>query len=140
MARKARSYVSAFRKLLLLALVLLVVGVVGLFMFGKAGQRRDKPSTAEEPGGSKGMTLIGEDFDYTFTDGSRPVFHIKGESIKADREGTIYLDRVGVTLWESEDAMRKSREQADRFREQAGGSIDAGIESVNEYEVAVWVV
>jgi LPS export ABC transporter protein LptC/lipopolysaccharide transport protein LptA len=100
MARKARSYVSAFRKLLLVALVLLVVGVVGLFMFGKAGQRRDKPATAEEAGGSKGMTLIGEDFDYTFTDGSRPVFHIKGESIKADREGTIYLDRVGVTLWD----------------------------------------
>lgn len=100
MARKARSYVSLFRKLLLLALVLLVVGVVGLFMFGKAGQRRDKPATAEETGGSKGMTLIGEDFDYTFTDGSRPVFHIKGESIKADREGTIYLDRVGVTLWD----------------------------------------
>jgi LPS export ABC transporter protein LptC/lipopolysaccharide transport protein LptA len=100
MARKARSYVSVFRKLLLAALVLLVVGVVGLFMFGKAGQRRDKPATAEETGGSKGMTLIGEDFDYTFTDGSRPVFHIKGESIKADREGTIYLDRVGVTLWD----------------------------------------
>jgi LPS export ABC transporter protein LptC/lipopolysaccharide transport protein LptA len=100
MARKARSYVSVFRKLLLAALVLLVVGVVGLFMFGKAGQRRDKPATAEETGGSKGMTLIGEDFDYTFTDGARPVFHIKGESIKADREGTIYLDRVGVTLWD----------------------------------------
>ena len=46
------------------------------------------------------MTLIGEDFDYTFTDGARPVFHIKGDSIKADREGTIYLDRVGVTLWD----------------------------------------
>ena len=80
--------------------MLLVVGVVGLFMFGKAGQRRDKPTTAEDAGGPKGMTLIGEDFDYTFTDGARPVFHIKGESIKADREGTIYLDRVGVTLWD----------------------------------------
>lgn len=100
MVRKARSYVSLFRKLLLLALVLLVVGVVGLFMFGKAGQRRETPAKAEEAGGAKGMTLIGEDFDYTFTDGARPVFHIKGESIKADREGTIYLDRVGVTLWD----------------------------------------
>jgi LPS export ABC transporter protein LptC/lipopolysaccharide transport protein LptA len=100
MARKARSSVALFRKLLLAALVLLVVGIVGLFMFGKAGQRRETPAKAEEADGAKGMTLIGEDFDYTFTDGSRPVFHIKGESIKADREGTIYLDRVGVTLWD----------------------------------------
>jgi lipopolysaccharide transport protein LptA/LPS export ABC transporter protein LptC len=99
MARKARSPVALFRKLLLVALVLVVVGIVGLFMFGKAGQRRDQP-TREDAGGPKGMTLIGEDFDYTFTDGARPVFHIKGESIKADREGTIYLDRVAVTLWD----------------------------------------
>jgi LPS export ABC transporter protein LptC/lipopolysaccharide transport protein LptA len=100
MVRKARSPVAVFRKLLLVALVLLVVGIVGLFMFGKAGQRREKPPRAEEAGGAKGMTLIGEDFDYTFTDGARPVFHIKGESIKADREQTIYLDRVAVTLWD----------------------------------------
>jgi LPS export ABC transporter protein LptC/lipopolysaccharide transport protein LptA len=100
MARKARSPVALFRKLLLVALVLVVLGIVGLFMFGKAGQRRDKPGREEDAGGPKGMTLIGEDFDYTFTDGARSVFHIKGESIKADREGTIYLDRVAVTLWD----------------------------------------
>ncbi len=65
--------------------------------------------------------------------------------IEGNRGAFLLVDRnsgkgVGVTLWESEDAMRKSREQADRLREQAGGSIDAGIESVNEYEVAVWDV
>jgi lipopolysaccharide transport protein LptA/LPS export ABC transporter protein LptC len=100
MARKARSPVALFRKLVLAVLVLVVLGIAGLFMFGKAGQRREKPARAEEAGGPKGMTLIGEDFDYTFTDGARPVFHIKGESIKADREGLIYLDRVAVTLWD----------------------------------------
>jgi lipopolysaccharide export system protein LptA len=101
MARKARSPVAAFRKLLLAALVLVVLGIAGLFMFGKAGQRtQEKPTRADDAGGPKGTTLIGEDFDYTFTDGARPVFHIKGESIKADREGTLFLDRVAVTLWD----------------------------------------
>ena len=102
MARKARSPLAGLRKLLLAVLVLLVLGIAGLFLFGKAGQRREKPARedAEDARGAKGMTLIGEDFDYTFTEGSRPIFHIKGVSIKADREGTIFLDRVAVTLWD----------------------------------------
>jgi lipopolysaccharide transport protein LptA/LPS export ABC transporter protein LptC len=102
MPRKARSPLAGIRKLLLAGLVLLLAGIGGLFLFGKAGQRREKPARAEEEDtrASKGMTLIGEDFDYTFTEGARPIFHIKGVSIKADREGTIFLDRVAVTLWD----------------------------------------
>lgn len=102
MPRKARSPFAGVRKLMLAVLVLLLLGIAGLFLFGKAGQRREKPAreTAEESQGAKGMALIGEDFDYTFTEGPRPIFHIKGVSIKADREGTIFLDRVAVTLWD----------------------------------------
>ena len=70
--RKARSPLAGIRKLLLAVLVLVVLGIAGLFLFGKAGQRREKPARAEEEDtrGAKGMTLIGEDFDYTFTEGA----------------------------------------------------------------------
>src|SRR4051794_3090965 len=105
MPRKARSPFARVRKLLLAVLVLVVLGIAGLFLFGKAGQKPEKPARSaeeEETRGPKGMTLIGEDFDYTFTQGARPIFHIKGTSIKADREGTIYLDRVAVTLWDKQ--------------------------------------
>ncbi len=104
MPRKARSPVAGFRKLLLAALVLVVAAIAGLFVFGRSGMQKKEPVSREkEAAGSKGMTLIGEDFDYTFTEGSRHIFHIKGESVKADREGTIYLDRVAVTLWDRQD-------------------------------------
>ena len=79
MVRKARSPVAAIRKLLLAVLVLCVAGVAGLFLFGKAGLRREPPSQEGEARGGKNMTLIGEDFDYTFTEGERPIFHIKGD-------------------------------------------------------------
>jgi len=98
MARKARSNVAAFRKLLLAVLVLCLVAIVGLFMFGRAGRQRDRSPKEQETADTKGLSLIGEDFDYTFTEGPRPIFHIKGDSVKADREGTIYLDRVAMTL------------------------------------------
>ncbi|HEV2854224.1 MAG TPA: LPS export ABC transporter periplasmic protein LptC [Thermoanaerobaculia bacterium] len=101
MARKARSPVAAIRKLLLVALVFCVLAVAGLFLFGKAGRRKAPQESAEARGG-KGMTLIGEDFDYTFTEGERPIFHIKGESVKADKEGTLYLEGVGLTLYDKD--------------------------------------
>ena len=41
-----------------------------------------------------------------------------------------------MTLWENEQAVADSREQANQLRQQAGGQI----QSVEEYEVAVWDV
>jgi lipopolysaccharide transport protein LptA/LPS export ABC transporter protein LptC len=102
MARKARSPVAGLRKLLLAALVLIVLGVAGLFLFGRAGLRREAPQREAETKAGKSMTLIGEDFDYTFTEGKRPIFRIRGQSVKADREGTLFLDRVALTLYDRE--------------------------------------
>ena len=47
---------------------------------------------------------------------------------------------IGVTLWENEQAMIDSRQQADELREQAAGSVGGTVQSVAEYEVAVWDV
>lgn len=104
MVRKAKSSVAGLRKLVLVALALIVVAVAALFLFGKAGQRREAPQSLDERDskGGKGMTLIGEDFDYTFTEGEKPIFRIRGTSIRADREGTLYLQGVAVTLYDKQ--------------------------------------
>ncbi len=104
MARKAKSSVGGLRKLLLVALTLLVAVLGGLFLFGRAGQKPEKPPAmdAKSAQNEKGMSLIGEDFDYTFTEREKPIFRIRGTSIKADRQGVIYLDNVGVTLYDKQ--------------------------------------
>ena len=61
--------------------------------------------------------------------------------ISGNRGAFLFVDRsagtgVGVTLWESEEAMRASRKRADELRQ----AQEPGGESVNEYEVAVWAV
>jgi lipopolysaccharide transport protein LptA/LPS export ABC transporter protein LptC len=97
-----RSFISIFRKLLLLALVLTVVAVVGLFLFGRAGRQRERPPDEGATKAGQGTTLIGEDFDYTFTEREKPIFRIRGESIRADEKGIVYLDGVGLTIYDQE--------------------------------------
>lgn len=65
--------------------------------------------------------------------------------IDGNRGAFLLIDRtsgrgIGVTLWESEDAMRNSRAQADDLRQQTASSVGATVEAVEEYEVAVWDV
>ena len=64
-------------------------------------------------------------------------------SMDGNKGAFLLIDRgsgkgIGVTLWESEDAMHASRQRADELRQQAASSVGATIVSVEEYEVAVW--
>jgi heme-degrading monooxygenase HmoA len=45
---------------------------------------------------------------------------------------------VGATLWDSEQSMTDSREQANRARQQAADESGGEVQAVEEYEVAVW--
>lgn len=100
----ARSNVSRLRVLLLIVMVLVLGGLAGLFLFGKAGQQAiRKPLGDDDPTQAKeGTALLGEDFDYTFTERERPLFRIRGDSIRADQGGTIFLDGVGMTLYDEQ--------------------------------------
>jgi len=64
--------------------------------------------------------------------------------ISGNRGAFLLVDRsagrgVGVTLWESEEAMQASRKRADELREQAQDS-RGETDPVDEYEVALWAV
>ena len=64
----------------------------------------------------------------------------------AGNRGTFLLvDRasgkgIGVTLWESEAAMQASRQRGDELRQYPAQEASGEIESVEEFEVAVWAV
>ena len=65
--------------------------------------------------------------------------------IPGNRGAFLLIDRtagkgIGVTLWESEQAVEASRERADELRQQAAEQAGGEIASVEEYEVAVWDV
>jgi heme-degrading monooxygenase HmoA len=62
-----------------------------------------------------------------------------------NRGAFLLVDRssgkgLGVTLWESEEAMRASRQRADESGQQPAQESRGEIASVDEYEAAVWAV
>jgi lipopolysaccharide transport protein LptA/LPS export ABC transporter protein LptC len=100
---RPRPHLAWLRRALLAVLLLLVLGLGALFWFGRAGQRPDRSPASEEVSRTGGeVTLIGDDFDYTLTEEERPIFRIRGESIRADRQDTLYLDGVALTVYDKQ--------------------------------------
>ncbi len=100
---RPRPPLTWLRRALLAVLALLVLGLGALFWFGRAGQRPAREPVSEEVSRAGGeVTLIGDDFDYTLTEEERPIFRIRGDSIRADREETLYLDGVGLTVYDAQ--------------------------------------
>ena len=125
-----RPNIRRLRNLLLLVLVLLVAGVGGLFLFGRIGKDRIRRPVEEGVASQagEGTALIGEDFDYTFTERERPVFRIRGDSIRADQGGTIFLDGVGLTLYDEEGrAYHVESKQASFNRENNEGRLQGNV-------------
>jgi LPS export ABC transporter protein LptC/lipopolysaccharide transport protein LptA len=125
-----RPNIFRLRALLLVAMVVVLGGLAGLFLFGKAGQQAiRKPLEEDDPTQAKqGTALLGEDFDYTFTERERPLFRIRGDSIRADQGGTIFLDGVGMTLYDEQgrDYHVESRE-ASFNRESNEGKLQGNV-------------
>jgi hypothetical protein len=87
-------------------------------------------------------------FDGSADDIDESVGKVRGQTLPKLREiqgnvGLIGLvDRksgrfLGITLWESEDALRESEQAADRLREESAESTGQRIGSVDRYEVGI---
>ncbi len=103
---RARNPFLRYRRVLLAAIAVLVVTLVALFLFGRSGRRPAQPAEEQrvETPPQGGITLVGEGFEFTHTEGSRKIFRIRGDSVRADRAGTVYLDGVALTLYDERGA------------------------------------
>src|ERR1700680_3937756 len=99
---KTRRTVTRFRVVLMLTLLAAVGVVLALYLFGAAGARRPKRTRNDTPPFEEGTRLVGKDFDYTFSQGDKAVFRVRGNSVRVDKDDTVYLETVGLTLFDKE--------------------------------------
>jgi lipopolysaccharide transport protein LptA len=97
-----RRTVTRFRVLLMLALIAAVGVVVALYLFGAAGAPRPRRARSDAPGFEEGTRMVGKDFDYTFSQADKAVFRVRGNSIRVDKDDTVFLESVGLTLFDKE--------------------------------------
>lgn len=100
--KNARS-IARLRRLLLLVLVLLIVGLGGLYWFGRAERqilRRPGAQDAGEIEAGEGVVTLGEGFEYTHYEGDRPAFSIRASRTLEDRKEQVFLEDVGIVVTE----------------------------------------
>ncbi len=78
-------------------IVATLTAVGGLYWLG-----RSTDPIEEEPDapldGNAGPNLLSEGFDYTVSDGSRPIFRVQGGRVLEEQTGAVELEDVGITL------------------------------------------
>lgn len=103
MARtRAHNPVRLLRRLLLilgLSSIAAVAVLVAAYRFGAAGSDDARSSPRVAPTDSAGDLSRGEGFDYTQTSEGNPVFRIRAERSRQDREDTAYLAAVDLDLY-----------------------------------------
>ncbi|HEY6324224.1 MAG TPA: LptA/OstA family protein [Thermoanaerobaculia bacterium] len=99
---KTRRTVTGFRVVLMLTLLAAVGVVLALYLFGAAGAPRPRRARNDTPPFEEGTRLVGKDFDYTFSQGDKAVFRVRGDSVRVDKDDTVYLETVGLTLFDKE--------------------------------------
>lgn len=94
-------FVRRLRRLLLGLLAALVVGLIGLYLFGRSGgEVRPRTASEEEEEGPAGeATVVGEGFDYSLEQGGETRFRIRGASYQVDRDDKVHLEQMGLTLF-----------------------------------------
>ncbi len=71
--------------------------------------------------------------------------HAQAQRIDGYKGAILLVDResgktIGITLWESQEKMLASEEEAARIRNEATEAMQSGKPTVERYEVAFWEV
>ena len=104
MSRRARGIpIDLLRRGLLVALLVFVTVVVGLYVMGRMGRPTETRVTPDLEDHARGeLVLSGKGFDYGLTQGDREVFHIRAGRLISDKQSNYELEEVELTM-EQED-------------------------------------
>lgn len=121
----ARRPFSWLRRLLLLTLLLGLGGLGLLFWLGRERSGEIQPTPDEPELGS--AQLASEGFEYTQTLEGRPVFRLKGGSLRSSSEGQVELTEVQLALFRPEGEYVVASERATYFVDRREASLSGSV-------------
>lgn len=124
--RRARRPYRWLRRGLLLVLILVVVGLGGLYWFGRL-ERQPPPKRGTSLDSSTTVagvevTTVGQGFEYTHFDEGRKRFTLRALRTVEDREETVFLEGVDMLVFEEDGRnyeLSADRAQYNRERQEA---------------------
>ncbi|HEX2253577.1 MAG TPA: LPS export ABC transporter periplasmic protein LptC [Thermoanaerobaculia bacterium] len=128
MPRRPKPFFSGLRRILLVLILLVAGGTAALYWFGRSGRPQPLPAgdSALDRAPEGEITMIGEGFEFTHSEGRRPVFRIRGESVRADRAGMVFLEGVGLTLYTEEGESYEVASRQARFDPESRDAVLSG--------------
>lgn len=119
----SRAPVRWLRRLLLLALLGVVAAVGALYWFGRSGAPQPRPATdSETVRAGEGVTTVGRGFEYTHYRQGQEAFSLRAHRTVEDRESTVFLEGVALTVHEAEGGsydLSAERARYNRERQEA---------------------
>lgn len=100
--RSSNPPIAGLRRLLLVLFVLGIAALTVLLIVRRDEGPLPAPAGDTAIEGPEDITLVGEGFEFTQSEGDRSIFHIRGESVKVRRAQVVLLDEVALTLYDDE--------------------------------------
>jgi lipopolysaccharide export system protein LptA len=120
---------------LLVAMLVVVVAVAGLFYLGRSA----RPRAGSAPGGGAGAdadqqaptprdaVVVSQGFEYEQQVEGKPVFRIRGDSMTTDRGGKVELEGVGLELYREGEPFTMSSRRAVYDRESGEAQLEGDV-------------
>ncbi|HEX4955588.1 MAG TPA: LPS export ABC transporter periplasmic protein LptC [Thermoanaerobaculia bacterium] len=96
------SSITRLRRALLVALLLIVGGLVGLYLFGRSARSPRPPEAAGSDAPGQDVKVLGKGFEYKLEDQGRILFSIRGGSYQVNADETVAIDGMGVEVFSAE--------------------------------------
>lgn len=125
-------WVRYLRRILLASLFLFLVGLIGLYMFGRATEPVQPPELVDDGAGGGVETLLAsEGWEYEVSSEGQPVFTIRGERMLSDRQDNVVLEGVGLTLYQDNgDSWDLECERGSYNRETEEATLEGNVRAV----------
>jgi len=123
------SRVRVLKMLLLMGITVTLVGVAAVYILNRLANFQPTFTAPVSNAERAGATQVGRGVDHTITHGGKPMFRVRGDRDRQDRDGTIHVENVTITVYrEDGNQFQVSARQASYHPERQEAILEQDVE------------